>query len=199
MYYYLPETNSPKSQQASQRTHDQRVQHRPLAKHRVPRRQTQKPVRASQAGDLGAALPARAGRVDESVGPGREDDAVVLRAFGIARDVLVQDGFDPRQAVGCVGFPAREAERGQEEEVGRDERGGGVAGEAEDGFGGGVAGGGFEGDGGEGGGFAGLHGDAAEVDGAAEGAFDGRLEEVELAHGDAARGHDDVDGAEGAS
>lgn len=137
--------------------------------------------------------------MDESVGPGREDDAVVLRAFGIARDVLVQDGFDPRQAVGCVGFPAREAERGQEEEVGRDERGGGVAGEAEDGFGGGVAGGGFEGDGGEGGGFAGLHGDAAEVDGAAEGAFDGRLEEVELAHGDAARGHDDVDGAEGAS
>lgn len=63
----------------------------------------------------------------------------------------------------------------------------------------GVAGGGFERDGGEGGGFAGLHGDAAEADGAAEGALDGGFEQVELAHGDAARGDDDVDGAEGGS
>lgn len=134
-----------------------------------------------------------------TVASSRQDDAMVLCAFGIARDILVQHDFDPRQPMRCVTLPAREVQRGEHEEVGRHEGGGRVAGEAEDEFGGGVAGGGFEGDGGEGGGFAGLHGDAAEVDGAAEGALDGRFEEVELAHGDAARGHDDVDGAEGAS
>lgn len=53
------------------------------------------------------------------------------------------------------------------------------------------------GDGGEGGGFAGLHVDAAEVDGAVEGALDGGLEEVEFAHGDAAGGDYDVDAGEG--
>lgn len=67
--------------------------------------------------------------------------------------------------------------------MGRDERGGGIAGQAEDEFGDWVAGGGcFERDGGEGGGFAGFHGDAAEVDGAVEGTFDGWFEEVEFAH-----------------
>ena len=35
---------------------------------------------------------------------------------------------------------------------------------------------------GEGGGFTGFHGDAAEVEGSAEGALDGGLEEVEFAH-----------------
>lgn len=136
-----------------------------------------------------------------SVVPGRQDDAMVLCAFGIARDVPIQHDFGPRQPIirWCIVFPTREEQRGQDEEVGRHEGRGRVAGEAEDWFDGWVAGGGFEGDGGEGGGFAGLHGHAAEVDGAAEGALDGGFEEVELAHGDAARGHDDVDGAEGAS
>lgn len=60
-----------------------------------------------------------------------------------------------------------------------------------------MAGGSFDGDGGEGGGLAGFHGHAAEVDGAAEGAFDGGFEEVEFAHGDAAGGYYDVDVAEG--
>ena len=88
------------------------------------------------------------------------------------------------------------------------EGGGWVAGEAEDGSGDGIAvgrkrrggrgsGGVFEDDGGEGAGFARFHGHAAEMDGAAEGTLDGRFEEVEFAHGDAARGYDDVDGAEG--
>lgn len=104
----------------------------------------------------------------QPVASGRQDDAMVLCAFGIARDILVQYDFDPRQPMRCFNFPAREVERRQHEEVGRHERGGGIAGQAEDEFGGGVAGGGFDGDGGEGGGFAGLHGDAAEVDGAAE-------------------------------
>ncbi len=54
-----------------------------------------------------------------------------------------------------------------------------------------------EGDGGEGGGFAGFHGDAAEMDGAVEGAFEGGFQEVEFAHGDAAGGDEEVDGGEG--
>ena len=55
----------------------------------------------------------------------------------------------------------------------------------------------FNRNGGESGRFAGLHGDAAEVDCAAEGTLEGGFEEVELAHGDAAGGYEDVDGAEG--
>ena len=87
----------------------------------------------------------------------------------------------------------------------RDEGGGRVAGEGEDetllaaAAGGG---GGLEGDGTEGGGFAGFHGDAAEVDVPAEGALDGWFEEVEFAHGDTAccydGGHAEEGGAEGA-
>ena len=83
--------------------------------------------------------------------------------------------------------------------MGCHERGGGIAGQAEDEFGGGVAGGVFEGHGGECAGFPGLHGDAAEVDGAAEGALDCRFQQVQLAHGDSARGHDDVHAAESAA
>ena len=81
----------------------------------------------------------------------------------------------------------------------RDDCGRGVSGEGEDGFRGARGGrrGVLRGDSGEGGGFAGLHVDAAEVDGAAEGALDGGLEEVEFAHGDAAGGDDDVDAGEG--
>ena len=84
----------------------------------------------------------------------------------------------------------------------RHDRAGGVAGQGEDNARGVRAvavagGGGFEGDGGEGGWFAGLHGDAAEVDCAAEGALDRGFEEVEFAHGDAACGDDYGDGAEG--
>ena len=83
--------------------------------------------------------------------------------------------------------------------MGRHECGGGIAGQAEDEFGGGVAGGVLERHGGERAGFPGLHGNAAEVDGAAEGALDGRFQEVQLAHGDPARGHDDVYAAESVS
>ena len=121
---------------------------------------------------------------------------MVLRPSSIAPDDLVQHDLDSRQAMRCL-FAGGEMQRGQYEQVRRHEGGGRVAGQAEDEFCDGVAGGVLEGHGGEGAGFAGLHGDAAEADGAAEGALDGRFEEVELAHGDAARGHDDVDGAEG--
>lgn len=82
---------------------------------------------------------------------------------------------------------------GEDEEVQGDEGGGGVAGEGEDHTGVWGAVGGFEeGDGGEGARFSRLHSDTAEVDGPAEGAFDGGFEEVEFAHGDAAGGDDDV-------
>lgn len=96
-------------------------------------------------------------------------------------------------------FPAREMQRRKHEQVGCHERGGRIAGQAEYEFGGWGAGIVFDGYGGEGGGFAGLHGDATEVDGAAEGALDGGFEEVQLAHGDSARGDDDVYVAEGES
>lgn len=55
------------------------------------------------------------------------------------------------------------------------------------------AGVGFDRDGGESGRFAGFHGYAAKVDGAAELALEGWFEEVEFAHADAAGGDDDVD------
>ena len=123
---------------------------------------------------------------------------MVLGTFRIARDVLIQHHFHPRQPVGSF-FTAGEMQRREDEQVGRHERRSGIAGQAEDEFGGGVAGGVLERHGGERAGFAGLHGNAAEVDGAAEGALDGRFQQVQFAHGDPARGHDDVHGAESAS
>ena len=90
-------------------------------------------------------------------------------------------------------------QRRQHEQVGCHERRCRIAGQAEYEFGGGGAGVVFNGYGGESGGFPGLHGDTAEVYGAAERALDGGFEEVQLAHGDSARGHDDVYVAEGAS
>ena len=123
---------------------------------------------------------------------------MVLRAFRIALDILIQHHFHPRQPVGRF-FPTGEMQRWQDEQVGRHECRRGIAGQAEDEFGDGVAGGVLERHGGERAGFPRLHGNAAEVDGAAEGALDGRFQEVQLAHGDAARGHDDVHGAESAA
>ena len=112
--------------------------------------------------------------MQQPIASGRQDHAMVLRAFRIALDFLIQYRFHPRQAVRCF-FPAGEMQRWEDEQVGCHEGGGGIAGQAEDKFGGGVAGGVFEGHGGEGAGFPGLHGDTAEVDGAAEGALDCRF------------------------
>lgn len=56
---------------------------------------------------------------------------------------------------------------------------------------------GFNGDAGKGGGFTRFHAHAAEVDGPAEGTLDRGFQEVELAHGDAAGGYEDVGFAEG--
>ena len=185
--------------QAPKRTHDQSLDHLPLAHRLLPRSQTQQAVRAPQTSDFGAALSPRASRVDPSIAPGRQHHAMVLWPSRIAWDVLVQHDLGSRQPVRRRAFAGGEVQRRQHEQVGCHKRGGRVAGQAEYEFCDGVAGVVLEGHGGEGAGFAGLHGDAAEADGAAEGALDGGFEEVELAHGDAARGHDDVDGAEGGS
>ena len=122
---------------------------------------------------------------------------MILGPLRIAPDLPVQHGLHPRQPQRRL-LPARELQRRQHEQMRRHERGRRVAGQAEDEFFGRSAGVVLEGHGGEGAWLAGLHGHAAEADGAAEGALDGRLEEVELAHRDPARGHDDVDVAEGA-
>lgn len=120
---------------------------------------------------------------------------MIFRPLRIRPDIMIEHDPDSRQA---RRLHARGAvERGQDEEVQRDDGGGRVSREGEDEAGLAGAGGRFEGDGGEGGGFAGFHGHAAEVDGAAEGALDGRFEEVEFAHGDAACGDDDGHAAEG--
>ena len=136
--------------------------------------------------------------MDPSIAPGPQHHPMVLWPSSVALDVLIHHDLDSRQPVRRP-FPGGEMQRWQHKQVRRHERGGRVAGQAEDELGDGVADVVLEGHGGEGAGFSGLHGDAAEADGAAEGALDGGFEEVELAHGDAAGGHDDVDGAEGGS
>lgn len=76
---------------------------------------------------------------------------------------------------------------------------GGITREREDDFVDAVSGIVFDGYGSESGGFAGLHVDAAEVDGATEGALNGGFEQIEFAHGYAARGYDNVAFAEGSA
>lgn len=77
------------------------------------------------------------------------------------------------------------------------DRGRRVSRQGENGFGNAFSGIVLDGYGGEGGRFTGLHVHATEVDCAAERALDSGFEEIQLAHGDAAAGDDDVDFAKG--
>lgn len=87
-------------------------------------------------------------------------------------------------------------QRRQHEEMQGDDGGSGIARQGEDETAVGIAAAVLERYRREGRRFAGLHGHAAEVDGPAERALDARFQQVQFAHGHAARGDDDVDGAE---
>ncbi len=122
-----------------------------------------------------------------------DDNAMVLCSLRIHPHLVLQHDFDLWQTPGRTEASHLLQCRQHEELVSHD-CGSRIAGKREDGlslaFGAVV---GLDGDSSEGGGLARLHQDAAKVNRAAEGAFDGGFEEVKLAHTYAAARDDDVD------
>ena len=109
--------------------------------------------------------------------------AVIFGPVGVQGEGLCEPGFDLAKA-GVL--PARHlAQGGYDKEVEGYQAADGIAGQAED-----EAAALCDVGGGEGDGFAGLHADAAVVDGA--GVFEERLDKVQIAHGDAAGCEQDI-------
>lgn len=183
----------------NQWSHHQRIHHLPLPNRTVIHRQAQQRIRPLEALDTRAPLSTRTARMQPAIAPDRHQRAVILRPLPIAPDIPINP--DPHLRQARRRDTARAVQARKHEQLERRDGAGRVTGERED-DGGAVAGAGlavFEGDRGEGGWFAGFHRDAAEVDGAAEGALDGWFEQVELAHGDTAAGDDEVDATERAA
>ena len=175
--------------------HHQSLDHLALPYNPVFDRQDDQTVRAPETPYRAAPLTPGTPRPQSPVRPYLHHRPVILGSSRVASHFPLQHHLYLWKSWGAEAGGVLQG--GQDEEMEGRDSGGRVAGEGENETGLRVARVGFAGDGGESGRFARFHRHAAEMDGPAEGALDGRFEQVELAHGDAAGGDDDVDAAHG--